>query len=98
MCLCSVLLLHFLITTFRSLHLQNKVDNNSLNRHVECDQEKKKVVKVRSNVRKKTLNRQGIKAITNQRISPFPAFRYYSETLMTGPDKVLDLLDLGDDP
>lgn len=43
----------FLITVFQSLHLQNKEDSNSLNCYVECDQERKKMVKVRSSVRKK---------------------------------------------
>lgn len=43
----------FLITAFQSLHLQNKDDSKSLKHYVECDQERKKMVKVRSSVRKK---------------------------------------------
>lgn len=45
------------------------------------------MVKMRSSVRKKALNMQGIKAIMNQRINPFPAFRDCYETLMTGHAK-----------
>lgn len=43
----------FLITAFQSFHLQNKDDSKSLNCYVECDQGRKKMVKVRSSVRKK---------------------------------------------
>lgn len=90
----------FLTTSFQSFHLQNKGDSSSLNCYcyVECEQEGKKMVKVRSSVRKKNPNTQGIKAIMNQRISPFSAFRGYNETLMTGHAKILDLLDSGSDP
>lgn len=47
---------------------------------------------------KNTPEHQGIEAIMNQRLSSFPAFRDYNETLMTGHAKILDLLDSGDDP
>jgi len=53
-------------------------------------------VEVKLNVRKKII--QGIEVIMNLGISPFPSFRNYNETVLTGHAKILDSLDSGGDP
>ena len=53
-------------------------------------------MEVKLNVRKKII--QGIEVIMNLGISPFPSFRNYNETVLTGHAKILDSLDSGGDP